>query len=310
MNMRARVIINPKAGRGRGARHAELAREYLREGCVAVDFTRHSGHAAELARQAIDDGCDTIVVVGGDGTINEVVNGSFGSGIAIGVIPAGTSNDLARCHDIPIQRHAAWETIRTHVCRRIDAICVNGWYYLTVAGLGLPSETVAKAGALRSHGFIARNLAQLLGSKLYLLALAVVYRRSTRHASGIRLNSPGAHWSGSVFSLIVANQPFLGSRFRVAPAASTDDGRLDCFAIIDTHSRTDLLLTVLSTVTHSRDNAANALRLQKERLTVESSGLACLFGDGEIHGWSEHFDFHLIPGAVRLIVPAGKGGRT
>ncbi len=305
--MRAKVIINSKAGRGRSPRLRELLRKALGTNCESIESTTGAGHATEIARDACQSGFDTIVVVGGDGTINEVINGMIGSDVTIGIVPTGTANDLARFHHIPLNPESACNLIvRRHWCY-LDAICVNGWHYLTVAGLGLPCAAVEAAESLRRRNGARRALASLLGSRLYLLALALTYRRSTRHGLGLRINLGQKSWRGNAFSVIVANQPFLGRCFCVSPSASNDDGRLDLFAITDTHDRRQLLRTVLSTVIDKPESSGNVLRFQTNRLAIETADELPIFADGELHDRNNHFDFRVVPKAIRLIVPE-RGG--
>jgi YegS/Rv2252/BmrU family lipid kinase len=305
--MRAKVIINSKAGRGRSQRLQELLRQALGSDCESIESTTGAGHATMIARDACRDGFDTIVVVGGDGTINEVVNGTIGADVAIGVLPTGTANDLARYHHIPSDPKSACKLILQRHCCYLDVICVNGWHYLTVAGLGLPCGAVEQVEFLKHQGAATRALTRLIGNKLYLLALALTYRRSTRQGFALRISSDQTTWLGAAFSVIVANQPFLGHSFCVSPSATNNDGRLDLFTITDTQNRQQLFHTVLSTVTGGPEHPNNVVRLQTRHLTIEASEVLPIFADGELHGSSKCFDFQVMPNAVRLIVPREEG---
>ena len=99
--MRAKVIINSKAGRGRSQQLRELIRKTLGSECESIESTTHAGHATMIARDACQNRFDTIVVVGGDGTINEVINGLVNTGVSLGVLPAGTTNVWALQMGIP-----------------------------------------------------------------------------------------------------------------------------------------------------------------------------------------------------------------
>jgi diacylglycerol kinase (ATP) len=307
MKVRVKVIINMKAGRGRSKRLRELFHKTLGYDCESIESTTHAGHAAMIARDACRNGYDTIVVAGGDGTINEVVNGVIGANVAIGIVPTGTANDLARYHHIPSDPESAFNVILKGHCRYLDVICVNGWHYLTVAGLGLPCGAVKEVEFLKNQSATSRAFARLLGSKLYLFALALTYKRNTRQGIGLRISSGQMTWFGAAFSVIVANQPFLGRSFCVSPSASNNDGRLDLFTITDTHNRQQLLKTVLSTVTGGQEDPDNVVRLQTSHLTIEASEVLPIFADGELHGSSKCFDFQVVPQAIKLIVPLEEG---
>jgi diacylglycerol kinase (ATP) len=307
MKMRAKIIINSKAGRGRSQRLRELLHRTLGSDCESIESTTYAGHATIIARDACQNGFDTIVVVGGDGTINEVVNGIIGADVAIGIVPTGTANDLARYHHIPSDPESACNLILQRHFRYLDVIRVNGWHYLTVAGLGLPCGAVEEVEFLKHQGATSRAFARLLGSKLYLLALGLTYKRSTRQGFGLRISSGQMTWFGAAFSVIVANQPFLGRSFCVSPSATNNDGRLDLFTITDTHNRQQLLQTVLSTVSGGPEYPDNVVRLQTRHLTIQVSQELPIFADGELHGSNKRFDFQVAPQAIKLIVPCEEG---
>jgi diacylglycerol kinase (ATP) len=307
MKMRVKVIINSKAGRGHSPRLRELLCKTLGSDCESIESTTHVGHATMIARDAYQNGFDTIVVVGGDGTINEVVNGTIGADVTIGIVPAGTANDLARYHHIPSDPKSACNLILQRHCQYLDVIRVNGWHYLTVAGLGLPCGAVEEVEYLKHQSAASRAFASLLGSKLYLLALALAYKRSTRQSIRLQISSGQMTWLGVAYSVIVANQPFLGRSFCVSPSASNNDGRLDLFTITNTNNRPQLLRTVLSTVTGGSENPDNVVRLQTDHLAIEASEALPIFADGELHGSSRCFDFQVVPHAIKLIVPCEEG---
>ncbi len=305
--MQTQVIINPRTCKGRPRRFTERLRQLLALEQRAITWTDFPGHATELARDACMHACDTIVAVGGDGTINEVVNGCIGHDVAVGLIPTGTANDLANYHDIPTDLRSACQVIGRRHIRRVDAISVNGWCFLTVAGFGLPCCAVEEAESIRKAGVAGELVARVFGSKLYLLALALIYRRSTRRGIPLTLHGNQSDWKGEAYSVIIANQPFLGGRFQVAPAASNCDGHLDLFAITDNHDRHSLLQSVLSTVTGANNCSGNVVRLRESSLSIRSSEPMLLFGDGQVHERGYAFEFRVLPSAVNLIVPASFG---
>jgi diacylglycerol kinase (ATP) len=305
--MRIKVIINGKLGGRRAQSLSHKISSLLGSTTTSITTTQFPGHARELARIACEEGFDTIIAGGGDGTVNEIVNGIVGCNIALGIIPIGTANDLARYHHIPLDLEAACEVIKQNHHRRLDAIRINDWHFLTVAGLGLPCGAVAKADYLRNHGALTRALTWLLGSKLYLVALALVYRRFTRQSINLHVRTTGSTWSGDAYSLIVANQPSLGRSFLVSPAATNDDGLLDLFAIKDTHNRRSLLRTVVSTVSRRYEDPRNVLRAQGAQATVTAAEPIPIFGDGDLHDSAKRFDFEVVPAAIDLIVPVKNG---
>ena len=122
--MRAKVILNPMADQGRGAAQAAVIQQAAQPfGGVDLVQTESPGHARELARQAADDGYDLVVAAGGDGTINDVVNGLMRGSKAVaqlGIIPIGSGNDLAWSLKIPTKIETAVQKLFTGTPQTID----------------------------------------------------------------------------------------------------------------------------------------------------------------------------------------------
>ena len=122
------AIVNPRAGGGRGARRwpAVEAAIKARLGAVETLWTERPDHATELARRAIDNGAELVIAVGGDGSVNEVVNGFFrdgkpiGEGVRLGYIPFGTGGDLQRCLKLPTEPEAAAAALASGASRSLD----------------------------------------------------------------------------------------------------------------------------------------------------------------------------------------------
>jgi YegS/Rv2252/BmrU family lipid kinase len=134
--MRVRAILNPRAGLR--ARRALVA---LRSGLpswepIEVALTREPGHASRLARESAERGDDALLAVGGDGTVNEAASGLIGSRTALGVIPMGSGNGLARTLGVPLRPEGALNALEHAVVRRMDVGRANGGLFLNVAGAG------------------------------------------------------------------------------------------------------------------------------------------------------------------------------
>ena len=141
MSGRMLLMVNPVAGGGRALRAAERARTILAASRpVTMEPTRGAGHAAELAARARQAGDGCVVVCGGDGTINEAAGALAGSAVALGILPFGRGNDLARALRIPRRLDQAIGVIANGVTRRIDLGRVNGRVFCTVAAAGFDAE--------------------------------------------------------------------------------------------------------------------------------------------------------------------------
>jgi len=135
----AKIIVNPVAGGSATGRHWPQISQQLRSGGLSFDweYTSAAGHAVQLARAAADNGYGYIIAVGGDGTVNEVVNGILGSAAAgdtmLGLLSAGTSSDFAHCLGIPDDHESACSLLLSERKKVIDVGFVRNTQ--TVAGL-------------------------------------------------------------------------------------------------------------------------------------------------------------------------------
>ena len=221
--MKVRAIVNPRAGAG--ARRALAALEQAPAGLhgLAVSLSERAGHARELAREAAQAGCDLVLAVGGDGTANEVAWGLLGSQAALGLVPVGSGNGLARTLGIPLAPRRALQALADAVTRRMDVGFVNERPFLNVAGAGFDAAVGAafheraRAGARRG----------VLGYVWAGLGIALGYRAST-------LGREGAEPSGRAALLFsFSNGPQYGGGAVIAPGARLDDGLLDVVRIED-----------------------------------------------------------------------------
>lgn len=219
-------VVNERAGRGAGARAFAKVRPRL-EAADAFAFTACRGDGQRIAASAAAQAQDVIVAVGGDGTINEVVNGLAETGFrrALGIIPAGGANDLAYALGIPSSPQEALALLRTGRPRAIDAGLVQldrdrRRYYVNMLGLGVSGQIAAMTSDEKQGGPLTYLIPLL---RLMFAARPVRFRVS---ACGRTLVE-----SATIAHL--ANGRREGRLFRIAPHARLDDGRLELFAVGD-----------------------------------------------------------------------------
>ncbi|MEW6283135.1 MAG: diacylglycerol kinase family protein, partial [Candidatus Eremiobacterota bacterium] len=181
-------------------------------------MTRGSGDAIRAAAAAVREGYDTVVAAGGDGTINEVVNGVARSGVALGIIPIGTENVFAKEMRIPLRIEHACRHVVTSRPRTMDLGQIDERYFLCFAGIGLDAQVVAE---------VSPEDKSLLGGLSYFLTglrLAMKYRRLSMAA---RLWLDGEPQEHRFWLILVGNIASYGWQVRLTPLASPDDGLLD-----------------------------------------------------------------------------------
>jgi len=218
---RAFAIVNPAAGRGRGAAVVRrLGAEFDRVGMtIEVVVTPGPAEAARLAAGAVDEGHTLILAVGGDGTANEVANGMIGSDAALALYPIGSGNDFARSLGYPRGRKrkhvARW--LATEARRRtIDVGEVNGRLFLNACGVGIDGDVARRLE--RNPGLAGSKLGYVAGS---LMSVA------TYRPEPMEVRIDGETLFGRFLAVIASNGKYFGSGMRPAPRARLDDGLLD-----------------------------------------------------------------------------------
>ncbi len=230
---RYKVIVNPASGRGAAGRAIPLIKAQLKSQNLDFDIvtTEQPWHAVELTKQAVMEGYDIIVAAGGDGTVNEVLNGLMiskkaGFVATMGVLPIGQGNDFAFGMDIPIELGAACETLAINKRRKIDVgqikggLLPEGRFFGNGVGIGFDAVVGFEALKLkRLHGFPAYLVAALKTIFLYFKAPTV------------RIELEEEALTLPTLMISIMNGRRMGGGFMMAPHGDPGDGFLDlCIA--------------------------------------------------------------------------------
>ncbi len=297
-------LVNPASANGStGKRWPELANRAASLGLTGdVLFSEDAGHMAHLARHAADDGATLLAVVGGDGTVNEVVNGLAGAAASpeVAVIPRGTGWDFVRTFGIPRDVDRAVEIALRGNVREIDLgrVTYRAWaghaaeaWFANVASVGM-------SGAIAQR---ANTATKALGGKVsYLWATFAVFAR-WRNCE-VRVSVDDEIRGGRMHDVIVANGRYFGGGMMVCPEAEPDDGRFDVLLLGDLTKR-DLLLTLPKTYKGRHLPHPKAELLRGSVVSVEADEPLPIELDGEQPGTSP-VRFDVAPRALRLRVPA------
>lgn len=305
--MKPKLIVNPTAAHGTMAKRWPAVQEILCAENFEYDFalTERRGHAIELARTALDAGYDLIVAVGGDGTLNEVVNGMIAEGgkainpnAALGVITSGTGADFVRTAGLPRDplasaRHLVHATESRaidigEIIFRAESKEVHR-YFANVVGMGFDGEVIERTerGGKRGGGTIP-----------YLTTLvATIFRYQNKD---VTLCIDTKTRQGRMNSVIACNGRYFGGGMRVGPNATFDDGKLDVIVLGD-FSAVEVLMNTPKIyngthLTHpkvSEDRGTVVSVESKQRMLIEADGE--LIGEGPA-------TFRIIPAALKLWV--------
>ena len=204
------IILNPAA---RSEKARSTWKEIQKFPRAATRLTSAPGDARALAAWAVEKGFRAVVAAGGDGTINEVVNGLAGSDVTLGVLPVGTMNVFAAELGLPADLKSAWQVVREGVTRKVDLARANEQYFIQLAGVGLDAQALQMT-TLESK----RNL----GPLSYLISAAQI---AARVPPRLLVEADGIEREGSF--VLVGNGRYYGTRLAFFKDAKVDDGKLD-----------------------------------------------------------------------------------
>jgi YegS/Rv2252/BmrU family lipid kinase len=299
------TIVNPNAGNGKGKKDWERISSLLvRENIpVSMKFTEKKCQAIELAREAIETGFRKIISVGGDGTLNEVVNGVFTQDrvspkeVVLGMIPVGTGNDWGRMFGIPLVYEGAVDVIKENKIMSHDIGLVSYYcgseqhsrYFINIAGLGFEAMVVNKTNRQKDKG--RSNQAIYFYN---LLSSLVSYKKTNAD-----IIVDGRKTKSKIFSINVGNGRYCGGGMRQTPDALPDDGLLDITVIRDM-GRIEIIksLKILYDGTILSHPKVDGYRCKNLRVATES--VLYTEADGESLGHTPA-EFSIIPGGINVV---------
>jgi diacylglycerol kinase family enzyme len=308
--MRALLVVNPKATTTSERARDVLVRALRTEVDLRVEVTRRRGHAADLARQAVSQRLDAVVALGGDGTINEVVNGLLtakrdnGIGLpALAVVPGGSTNVFARALGLPRDpvegTGAAIEAMHADRLRSVGLGRADGRYFTFCAGFGLDAEVVRKVERARLRGKVSTP-------GLYIRStVAQFFLETERRTPLITLERPGEETEVDLATVIVQNTApwtYLGSRAITAcPEASFDSG-LDLMAMRALHvPATALAAAQLLTGRRRKPYGRQMMTLHDlSAFTLTATRPLAFQIDGDYLGERTKVTFSAVPDALRV----------
>lgn len=291
---RALIVFNPAAGQASSLEHDMLlARDIWREHGWQVDLqpTRGPGDGTRIAREAAAQGYDVVVAAGGDGTVNEVVNGLAGSRTALGALPVGTVNVWVRELGLPLQPRAAAEALLTCQPRAIDLGRAGDRYFLLMCGVGFDAAVTAEVRATEKRR---------LGALAYLLRAANLAARF--RGTSARIIIDGKLIRCRVLMLVLGNSQLYGGVVKVTARASLDDGLLDV-CIIKGKTLWSAPFRILSILMqrYNLDPKLEYHRAREVRISTRRPLPVQVDGD---HIGETPMVFQAVPGALMALLPA------
>jgi len=299
------VIVNPNAGNGKGKKEWHIISKALNDNDISFDvkFTSGKGEATRIAAEAFAAGFRKIITVGGDGTLNEVLNGVFEEGeskskeVTLALIPVGTGNDWGRMFGIPLDHQKAADIIRQGSTMLHDV----GWltyyegntlkkrYFINIAGLGFESAVVKRTNYQKDKGRSSKLI------YFYNLLISLLTYKNTL----AELTVDGVKTSAEIFSVNVGNGRYCGGGMRQTPGALPNDGLLDV-TVIKNIGKLEIIrkLKILYDGTILSHPLIDGYKCKNLKVTSES--VIYTEADGESLGHTPA-EFNILPSAINII---------
>lgn len=301
------IIVNPKAGLGYGLRDWPVISNQLNKSGVEFTcvFTEKKYHAVELAVKAVNDGYRKIVAIGGDGTVNEIVNGIFiqkkvpTTEILLAVIPVGTGNDWVRMYGIPKYYSDAVKAIVDSYTVKQDVALItytetlitHKRYMANVAGIGFDAIANRYFNKMKDNG--------KKGKGLYIIGvLKALFKYKSKH---FRIKADNeVFFDDYMFNASIGIGPYNGGGMKPMPAAKFDDGLID-ITVVKKINKLWLLRSFRKLYNGRIYTHPKIIATQAKRIEIESFPPSPIEIDGEALGFSP-FVFEIIPQSITVVV--------
>jgi diacylglycerol kinase (ATP) len=261
-----------------------------------VRLTARKGDAVRFARTAVRKGCDMIVAAGGDGTLNEVVNGigANASRVRLGLIPLGTGNDLARTLGLPTDLDEAIALLAAGHTRAIDLVRVTSdrvRYFVNVSAGGFSGLVDEK---------LTPKMKKTWGPLAYLRSAVAALPQLRAYRTKLSLDNR-KRLTINLYNVVIANGRYVGGGTLIAPKASIDDGLLDII-LIHERSAAELALLAAQVALGNHLSSAAVVFRRAAKVTVTSRPGMWFNVDGELVS-NEPAEFEVLPRALQFVVP-------
>jgi YegS/Rv2252/BmrU family lipid kinase len=293
-NEKVIFILNPVSGfLGLRRRKVEsVIKTYIKKEHLFGEIwhSKYAGHTTELVKKAVDERVKTVVIAGGDGSINEAARSLVYTDTALGIIPCGSGNGLANHLKISFSIKKALQVIKESHIKAADTIKINDQYAFSLAGIGLDAMIAERYHLAKQRGFLA-----------YIRSSFIEYVTHTPET--ITIKADKMKIEEKCLCLVFANSNQFGYNFRIAPQADLFDGYMDVVIV----KQIPFISAPLSSLQIWTGNADKCLyissfKAKKVSITREyEDGIMNIDGDPFKSG--QHIDVEVLPASLKLIVP-------
>jgi YegS/Rv2252/BmrU family lipid kinase len=297
------LVYNPVAGRYPSRLLTERAAGVLEEYGWGVDIETTSGgeHIHSLACQAVENKKDSLIVVGGDGSLNKALPGLVGTETALGVLPAGTANVWAQQIGLPGLSWTRWKALeesahqlaRGHI-KQVDVGLSNDKHFLLWSGIGIDAFIVHRIEPRKQwekNFTVARY------------AASAVWSASQWHGISLRIDTGDSHIEGKYMLAEISNiRLYAGGFATLSPQASLDDGLMELW-LFDGESLEEVLQQAWSIWSGQHVNSKQVIFKQFDKITLESDTPIYLQMDGEPEFGGRQVSISVLPRNLNVLIP-------
>jgi len=292
-----KIILNPFAGKGKAFRSIRKIEKFFNKHQMQFEMTITDSpkQAINIALESANKGFEYIVAAGGDGTINEVLNGIMKSNnpeeIKLGIIPVGGGNDFIKNIDYPKKIEKQVKLLRRRITKKVDIGQVEDYCFINTLGIGFDAQVAITYSKSKTFD----------GSAGYMKAIMKTLIKCKSYPVEIQINDISI--KGDKLFVSVGNGKCCGGKFLLTPDAKIDDGVFD-FCIIDKLTRREIIKFLPKVIKGKHINLPMVTMLKGKEIIVKSDEDLPLYLDGEIPNLTDrkNIDIKIIPKMINLIV--------
>jgi YegS/Rv2252/BmrU family lipid kinase len=304
--MKHLFIINPAAGKGKTLDYVDIIKEYFagKNDIYFIEITKHPGHGTELVKQYVCRDTFRVYAIGGDGTVNEVLNGVAGSDSSLAVIPAGCGNDYFKSlakyfpgKNTPgkqVSKNRLLEMLVNGSELTIDMGKMNDRFFLNIASLGFDADVAHNCQKIKNLPFISGLFAYTLS----VFATLISYKRNP-----VKITIGEVTMEKNILLVAVANGKYYGGGMQPAPSAEMDDGFLD-ICLIEYVGRIKIMKFLPKFIKGTHADVKEVSFHRCNSLSIFSRNKITMNVDGETSITEGKVDFEIIPGGIKIVLPA------
>lgn len=284
-------VINPKSGVDRKKEIQYAITDHLDHNQFSheVVYTQYPKHGIDLARQAAKEGAYAVVAVGGDGSVNDIVNGLLGTKTLLAIIPKGSGNGMARTMKIPLELTEAIGIINKGNVVNMDVAYANGQPFISNAGVAFDA-------------LISKKFARSIKRGLAMYSWLVTKHLWTYKEWNWDISIDGRKLHEKAFMVNVANGQQFGYNFKIAPEASYTDGLMDV-VIIRQFPKILGGALVIRAMNGTLTKSPFVQHFLAKKVTISNPGLKLMQTDGDAHVCENKINFTITEGGQGVLVP-------